>query len=283
MINCSEAKKISLASILDKIGAKKIKQNNREIWYLSPFRNEKTASFKIDLSRNIWFDHGEGKGGNVLDFIMIYHHCNVKDALQILDNGSFSFHQPIFHDNAGEIEKSYEIIRISSIENKLLIHYAKQRGLNFTHLHKYCKEIHYKRNSKVYFGIGFKNVLEGYEVRNKYFKGCLRSKSFSFIDNQSNNVILFEGWIDFLSLIILYPNIEKRFDFIVLNSTSQKESIPNLQVKYSKIYLCFDNDLAGDETTFYFQNCYINSTKDIRYLFKEYKDVNECLVKRNKL
>ncbi|WP_286399692.1 toprim domain-containing protein [Myroides odoratimimus] len=279
-MTCNEAKKISLVSILDKIGAKKIKQNNREVWYLSPFRNETTASFKIDLLKNIWFDHGEGKGGNVLDFLMRYYNCDLKEALRILDNESFSFHQPIFQDLAIEKEKSIELKKISLLKNKSLINYAEKRGLDLTLLCKYCREVHYKRDNKTYYGIGFKNVSEGFEIRNKYFKGCIGKKSYTLIKNQTKQAIFFEGWIDFLSLLVLYPSIEYRFDFIILNSTSQKESVLNLNERYSKIYLCFDNDLSGNETTIYFQNFYKRQVKDIRYLFKGYKDLNEYLVSK---
>lgn len=280
MINCSEAKKISLVSILDKIGAKKFKQNNREVWYISPFRNETTASFKIDLKKNIWYDHGAGKGGNVLDFIMAFYKCDLKEALQILDNESFSFHQHIYQDNTIEKENNYEIISICTVQNKSLILYAEKRSLNLTLLCKYCREVHYKRDNKTYYGIGFKNVLEGFEIRNKYFKGCIGKKSYTLIENQTKQAILFEGWIDFLSLLVLYPSIEYRFDFIILNSTSQKESVSNLNERYSKIYLCFDNDLSGNETTIYFQNNYKVQAKDIRYLFKGYKDLNEYLISK---
>ena len=31
-------------------------------WFLSPFRNEKTASFKVDISTNRFYDFGEGFG-----------------------------------------------------------------------------------------------------------------------------------------------------------------------------------------------------------------------------
>lgn len=279
-MTCSEAKKISLVSILDQIGAKKIKQNNREIWYLSPFRNEATASFKIDLSKNIWFDHGEGKGGNVLDFVMRYYQCDLKEALKVLNNESFSFHQPTSYSTAIEKENSYEVINICSVQNKLLLQYAKQRALNITLLHKYCKEIYYKMDNRLYFALGFKNVLGGYEVRNKYFKGCLGKKSFTTIKNGCNRVILFEGWIDFLSLIILYPTVEYKCDFIILNSTSLKEKIMNLNQIYTKVYLCFDNDLTGDITTVFFQEFFRSKAKDIRYLFKGYKDVNQWLVSK---
>lgn len=213
---------------------------------------------------------------------MRYYKCDLKGALLSLDNEFFSFHQPNFQDNTIEQEKKYTVISVSSIQNKLLILYAKQRGLDLTHLNKYCNEIYYQREQKTYYGIGFKNVLEGYEIRNKFFKGCLGNKSITTIENNCNQVILFEGWIDFLSLLVLYPSIEYCFDFIVLNSTSQRESVSNLKVRYEKVYLCFDNDLTGDKTTSFFMERYGSLVKDIRYFFKEYKDLNEYLVSKTK-
>ena len=38
-------------------------------WFLSPFRNEKTASFKVDISTNRFYDFGEGFGGTLIDLI----------------------------------------------------------------------------------------------------------------------------------------------------------------------------------------------------------------------
>ncbi|MGG5507161.1 MULTISPECIES: toprim domain-containing protein [unclassified Myroides] len=268
---------------MEKIGTKKVKQNNREAWYLSPFRNEATASFKVDLLKNLWYDHGEGKGGNVLDFVMRYYKCEVKEALQILDDESFSFHQPTFQDDAIKKEKNYKIRAIKPLTNTQLINYIQSRGISLKIARKYCVELHYSLNDKKYFGIGFKNVLEGIEIRNRYFKGCLGTKSITLIENNCNQVILFEGWIDFLSLLMLYPKIENRFNYIILNSTSQKETVPELDSNYERIYLCFDNDNTGNETTIYFQKKYENHTKDIRYLFKNHKDVNDYLINKNRV
>ncbi|WP_410877872.1 toprim domain-containing protein [Myroides sp. DW712] len=281
-MTCNEAKKISLASILEKIGTKKVKQNNREAWYLSPFRNEATASFKVDLLKNLWYDHGGGKGGNVLDFVMRYYKCELKVALQILDDESLSFHQPTFQNDTIEKEKNYEIRAIKPLTNTQLINYIQSRDISLKMARKYCVELHYSLNDKKYFGIGFKNVLEGIEIRNRYFKGCLGTKSITLIENNRNQVILFEGWIDFLSLLMLYPKIENRFNYIILNSTSQKDTVPELDSNYERIYLCFDNDNTGNETTIYFQKKYKNYTKDIRYLFKNHKDVNDYLINKNR-
>ncbi|MGS4346429.1 toprim domain-containing protein [Myroides odoratus] len=308
-MTCSKAKKISLVSILDKMGAKKVKQNNHEVWYISPFRNETTASFKIDINKNIWFDHGAGKGGNVLDFMMAFYKCDLKEALGILDNESFSFHQPTFQDDAIEKEKKYEIEEIKPLTNTQLINYIQNRSIDLKMAKKYCVELHYRLNDKSYYGIGFMNDFEGYEIRNKYVKMCLGTKVPSFFNNNSNQIVLFESWSDFLSFLTLYPKAERYYDYLILNSVGTlhnvliKESNNYLykctngesdkcinvhldkcindvlykELKYDIIICCFDNDDAGNKATEKVQNAFPNRVKDGRYLYPHHKDLNDCI------
>ena len=41
-----------------------------ELWYSSPLRQgDKIPSFKIDTLKNLWYDHGLGRGGNIIDLV----------------------------------------------------------------------------------------------------------------------------------------------------------------------------------------------------------------------
>ena len=280
MINCNEAKKISLVSILDKIGAKKVKQTNREVWYLSPFRNESTSSFKIDLTKNIWFDHGEGIGGNVLDFMMRYYECDLKRALQILNSQSFSFQQQAFKNIASEKEKNYEIRVIKPLTTPQLINYIQGRHIDSKIAQKYCREVHYTLNGKEYYGVGFKNVLEGYEVRNKYVKMCLGKKALTLISNNKDSVVVLESWSDFVSFLTLYPHREYRHDFLILNSVAIIKQASKLLIKYARILACLDNDEAGNTATKKFIDAFPNNVKDGRSLYSNHKDLNDFIIEK---
>ncbi|MEK6451965.1 MULTISPECIES: toprim domain-containing protein [unclassified Myroides] len=283
-MTCNEAKKISLASILDKIGAKNVKQTNREIWYISPFRNECTASFKIDVLKNLWYDHGEGKGGNVLDFVMIYYKCDLKEVLQILNNEYFSFHQSFFQDVAIEKEKNYEIRVIKPLTNIQLINYIQSRCIDLKIAKKYCVELHYKLNDKLYYGIGFKNDLDGYEVRNKYIKICLGKKFVSTFINNKNSVIVLESWTDFLSFLVGYPHRESQHDYVILNSTSllsNKNTFDFLN-RYSKIICLLDQDENGRLSAEKIISFYGNRAIDGSVFYNCSKDINDYLVNRSK-
>ena len=83
------------------------------------------------------------------------------------------------------------------------------------------KEIHYKISNKKYFGIGFKNDANGYEVRNKYSKICIGRKDITTIKNKSNNLRIFEGFIDYLSFKQMEKTLKKALsDYVILNSVT---------------------------------------------------------------
>ena len=61
-----EAKQINIAGYLQSLGYSPVKQQGESLWYKSPFRQETEASFKVNTNRNLWFDYGLGKGGNII-------------------------------------------------------------------------------------------------------------------------------------------------------------------------------------------------------------------------
>jgi len=55
----AEAKQIDMVDYLSALGHRPQKVRNSDYWYLSPL---------VNRSLNIWYDHGIGKGGNLIDF-----------------------------------------------------------------------------------------------------------------------------------------------------------------------------------------------------------------------
>lgn len=51
---------------------------------LSPFKDENTPSFSVDPEKKFWYDFAAGCGGNLIDFVMRYHHADVAKAVRIL-------------------------------------------------------------------------------------------------------------------------------------------------------------------------------------------------------
>ena len=65
-MNIQEAKQIKIADYLQSLGYSPVKQQANCLWYKSPFRQETEASFKVNTDRNLWFDYGLGRGGNII-------------------------------------------------------------------------------------------------------------------------------------------------------------------------------------------------------------------------
>ena len=299
-------KTIKLSSILDQIGAYKIRTSNHEVWYLSPFRKEQTASFKVDLRKNVFYDFGEGFGGTTLDFVMQYYQCDIPNALKILreDFNSFSFHQPITVSSNIIQELIYTIQVIKPLTHPNLIQYVNERNLSLKMAQTYCKEVHYTLNNKSYYAVGFQNELGDFELRNRYVKMCLGKKAVTYFDNKSENIVLYESWSDYISFLSLYPNAEKQYDFLILNSVSMLNNTiiktPNnylykctngeirknvnaylcKELKYDKIICCFDNDKAGENAFQKVAQVYINAI-DGRKLYGNHKDLNDYLLTIN--
>ena len=85
-MKCEEGNKLDLVEYLFSLGFIPTKIRGNNYWYISPLRYEKEASFKIYRNKNVWYDHGAGKGGTVIDFVMQYFNCDVKRASQKLSS-----------------------------------------------------------------------------------------------------------------------------------------------------------------------------------------------------
>ena len=73
-MNCEQANQIDLVDYLYLLGYQAQKIRSQDYWYLSPLREEKKASFKVNRKKNVWYDHGLRKGGNVVEFAAQFFH-----------------------------------------------------------------------------------------------------------------------------------------------------------------------------------------------------------------
>jgi DNA primase len=276
-MNCKKAKLIDLVSYLKKQGFSAKKTTQKETWFCSPFRDEKTPSFKIDNAKNIFYDFGEGIGGTIIDFIMKYNNCSIKKALEILSEDSFPFHQQTKHIKN---KPTYSIKKVTELTNQKLLNYLNTRKINLQFAKQFCFQVHYSFDNKnENYGIGFMNNSGGLEIRNKNFKGCLGKKEITTINNNSEVVSMFESWSDFLSYLTLKNEVPKE-NFIVLNSTSMIKKAIELVANYNSIKLFFDNDDAGNTATDFLIKNIENRVVDNRIHYKSYNDLNEFLISR---
>ena len=218
-MNCSQFNTIPMEEVLQKIGHHPIKQNEKEAWFLNPFAKENHASFKLNKRLNVWYLFSEGIGGNNINFMKKFLNTSISEVLQWAENQNFSsFHnQKILNRNFENFAKTYEITEVKEIQHPALLEYLKRRKVE--NQIEFLKEVHYQMNDKNYFGIGFKNDSDGFDIRNAYSKICLGKKDMTTIENDSSSIRIFEGFIDFLSFKNVENYLEKEpADYLILNS-----------------------------------------------------------------
>ncbi|MDR1116400.1 MAG: toprim domain-containing protein [Tannerella sp.] len=288
-MNIQETKSIVLADYLQSLGVVPCKRQGNNLWYYSPFREEKEPSFKVNLSRNEWYDFALGRGGNILDFVMEQHGTDsVSHVLQIIAGkapaiapaGSFSFRP---HESL----PAFEDIHIQTLSNPALLQYLQERNIRIPFAEQVCKEIHFTANGKRYFAIGFENDLGGYELRNKYFQGCLSPKGITGIKNGNDTCCVFEGFMDYLSYLALKekhhpgnPNIVKERDYIILNSVANLPKALDIIESYEANYCYLDNDKAGTRAWLAISDRCGVKASDQSVHYRGYKDLNDYLCGR---
>ncbi|WP_313375341.1 toprim domain-containing protein [Chishuiella sp.] len=286
-MNLNDINKLDFVQLLMKqFGVNPLYKSEKSIWVISPFRpNELTPSFHISkmYKYDIWFDHGNGLGGKIVDFYLHYLKTDLKGVLKYFNENSFSFQKQndfLIERNIKETQtkNEYEILKLKEISSFPLIQYLEERKLPLEIVNRYCKEIHYKLNGKYYYAIAFPNIQNGYEIRNKYVKMCLVKKDISLIKNNQNQVKIFESWSDFISYIFLFPAQEFLSDFLILNSISLLRKKSELINNYKKIETYFDHDTAGKSATIFLENELKTNMKDDSFFYKNFKDLNEFII-----
>ncbi|MFN8343503.1 MAG: toprim domain-containing protein [Spirosomataceae bacterium] len=291
-MNIDDTKAIPMTEILGRLDIHPKRLTNNKAWYLSPLRQEKTASFQVDVKTNLWYDFGEGIGGDLVHFVCAYLKSNrqdytVSDALRWIKNMAGSSYEmaPIYVDETREHDTSLLLKTKKPIQHLGLVNYLKKRGIPLELAQRHLKELHVqnKNTQKSFFALGFENEDGGFELRNPFFKGCLRPKSITFIRGTTpkpNSIHLFEGFMDYLSAITQANGDGFKGDAIVLNSLScLKQALPYLQnYGYRLAYSWMDNDAAGEKATAtlsdFFKTQEGLTHQPMNKLYAPHKDVN---------
>lgn len=275
-MNCEQANKIDIAGFFRSQGRSPEKASGNGFLYFSPFRDEKTASFKVDPVKNVWFDFGTGTGGQLVDLVQQLHNVSVSGALLILSGVNIPT-QSLSFEKQNEVSSRIEIKHIQAIKNKALIKYLEYRNIPLKIASIYLVEAYYKVSGKTYFGLAFKNDKGGYELRNEFFKSSSSPKHTTEITGNSDTINLFEGFMDFLSSLVYFRTDKPENTTIILNSVSNLEKVKDKLSQATKIYSFMDNDVAGKKAFARLKEINQNAENRSEKIHPGYKDFNEFL------
>ena len=245
-------------------------------WFISPFRNEKTASFKVNIPKNLWFDFGSGEGGTLPVLVMKMRNVNYSDAREIL----YSDNYPLvsYYTGIDEPTGHIKIESISPLNHPALQEYINNRKVSGIFSRLYLEEARYTVHGRRYFALAFKNDYGGYELRNAKFKTGSSPKYFTTIPGQDDHSInVFEGFMDFLSCCTYYNCIPSH-QTIILNSLSFLPRIEAMLHDSVKVNLFLDNDPAGRNCTQRLYDSCGNIKDWAPVIYPDHKDFNEFLM-----
>jgi DNA primase len=165
---------------------------------LSPFTNEKTPSFIVSPSKQIWKDFSSGKGGNVIAFLMEHEQFNYPESIRYLAN---KYNIEIIetndkNENSEERNKRESLFIINSFAQE----YFQNVVLEEVDVKNYLKERGLSDSTIVNFNIGFSP-----DKKNSFYTNA-SEKGFSIdylietglvISNENNYIDRFRGRIMF--------------------------------------------------------------------------------------
>lgn len=126
-MSVEQAKTISIADFLYRLGHAPIKTKNHDLWYISPWCDERTASFHVNSWKNGWYDHGAGIGGGIIHLGMELlkaqgRPCTKSDSLLWLENTDQAapLIKTILAEFEIEEEPSLQLTKLGSIQHPAL-------------------------------------------------------------------------------------------------------------------------------------------------------------------
>lgn len=243
-------KRYPLEDFLARLGHHPVQRRANAIWYRSPYREEHTPSFKVNPEKNLWFDFGEGKGGNIFALAG----SSSKAATSSHRRGMWRRWRTCrcrTMSNAAPRSAATSRTQLRGRGSAALAEpgvtpLPARKGIPSAIAIANCKEMRYSTHGKRYFAVAFGNCGGGYEIRNPFFKGCVPPKDVTLLPSGSAVCNVYEGFVDYLSARAL--GIGGGEDHLVLNSVSNVARAYRHLDGYGTVRCHLDNDEAGRRT-----------------------------------
>ncbi|WP_310391470.1 toprim domain-containing protein [Hymenobacter sp.] len=293
------AKQIPLLVLLSRLGHEPLGQaRGGNHYFLSPFREESTPSFVVCEPKNNWVDFGEapepGKkayGGDVLKLVMRLTGFDLRVALQALAQWmSDLVSAEGLPRAAGRTVASGAItftdVRTEPLTWAPLVAYLTGRGIDWglvqrssrtlAHLQQVFYQIDGKPRPKPYFAVSWK-TSGGLEVRNARFQGCIGEKGLTWLPGPEPGVVVFEGFMDYLSALTHWNKSSFSSTVLILNSVNLLGlALPQL-LEHEQVHWCGDNDAAGERALNVLRQAMPGKVKAHNELYRGFKDFNDFL------
>ena len=203
-----------------------------------------------------------------------------------------SHSKPPVSKNTDEDLRDLEFVKDSPLQSPLIFTYLEGRRIPRSIAERYFRLIHYrnkkKATSKPYFAFGMRNINGGWECRSASdepkmkFKSALLVRDIILVKGTQegrDDVLIFEGMLDFASLLVLRGREQLKGDALILNGLSSYGRAKAYIEKYAykRIHTFLDNNPSGQSSAQTFQEDFGDMAINQSYIFAPHVDLNDAL------
>ena len=279
-INATQIKaQVCLVDLLARLGHHPVRPNGTELLYISMLHDAGTRpTFSVYKKLGVWYDRGLATGGDLIDFGMAYWELSLQETL---DKIVSTIDQPVIKIAETKRKHAHKLphYQIEQIKepgnNPVITAYLKERGIWQTAQTR-LKEIYYytedeKKLRKHFFAAGCQNETGSWEVRSKYFKGCLGHKALTIIYGSQKQLSVFESYFDYLSWLTEH---HADHTVIITNSLALLPQAIRKAKDFTSVHLYFNNYKTGRDANIAFK-LQVPQAIDRSSIFQPYEDYNE--------
>ncbi|CCH52366.1 DNA primase [Fibrisoma limi BUZ 3] len=233
-------------------GITPVNSTGRQYLYHSPITNERSPSFFVEPTANVFNDFSSGEKGDIIRLVRLLDKVDFPTAIRTLQrlerfesvpfslSGSKSY---VLKPDAQRLE----VVAVKPLQHRALVQYVEKRRIPFDYAYTYVREIHYQNaQNRAFFGIGFQTDKGSWAVRSEGFKTWIGAGDITTISVPgATDYNVFEGFFDFLSALVYFGVYKMRNNAIILNSTSHLNRALETLKAANKVYTFLDNDDTG--------------------------------------
>mgnify|MGYP004513636595 FL=1 len=244
------------------------------------------SDHSVTIRGNHWFDHATHEGGNAISFVQRFYHLGYADAVSLLlCNGQ------VYEKPAPSPPKKFTLPTANGNMRRVFAYLTQHRCIHrevvsfFAHAHLLYEDA--AHHNCVFVGMDEHGEAKHAHLRSTNSQGKVfrinvegSEAKHSFHKNGTDlSLYVFEAPIDLLSHITLYPAGWLEHSYVACCGTSIQPVLERLRQnpKLNMVYLCLDNDEAGEDACESMTGVLADMDVDVERLRPQGKDWNDDL------
>lgn len=250
----------------------------------------------VSIKDNLWFHHYEQIGGNTVSFVKKFFGMDYPQALALIlgEEAGQVYTKPIGSTatmKPEKVKRDFELPTRNRTMNLVFRYLVKDRGIDRDVVDAFAhKGLIYEsagKHNAVFVGTDKNGTPKHAHLRSTIPDSKWRinqrdsDNRFTFNWRGTNQkVYLFEAPIDLMSYICMHKDNWQENSYIAACSVSEKSLMQMLEDNpdLTEVYICLDNDKAGQEATARIKNHLSENGYDAQILIPNEKDWNEDLL-----